>query len=139
MTSRRFAVAVALAWCDACCRTVPDGEGARRREEYRAFLADAVSAGARGGHLVLGATRGAVDDLRWCNEARRAAGHRPLALELVVGRDASVVTVIVLMVLTFLVSLVPALSLLGWPLALTATAIVAGSMVRWARSRVRQA
>jgi hypothetical protein len=130
-------VAIALLWCDAWCRAVPGGEGARRSEEYRAFLADAVAAGVRGGHLGLGAVRGAADDVRWCNEARRAAGERPLAHELLAGRDASVLTVIVLMALAYVVSLFPAVSVMGWPLALAGTASVVGSMVRSMRQRVR--
>lgn len=130
MNRRPFAVAVALLWCDAWCRAVPGGEGTRRSEEYRAFLADAIASGVHEAHLVFGVVRGAADDVRWCNDARRAAGERPLAQELLVGRDASVLTVIVLMGLTYVVSLFPAMSVMGWPLALTATAIVVGSTVR---------
>lgn len=131
MTRPRVAVGLAATWCDLYCAAVPADDAARRREEYRAHLADACDAGVGSIPLVTGALRGAIDDVRWCDEARRAAGRRPLAAELVLGRDGAVVTVMVLMVAASVASLTPSSEVAAMPFVLTAAAVLVLSRI-WA-------
>lgn len=133
MNRPRLAVGLAATWCDLYCTAVPSDDAARRREEYRAHLADACEAGVGSIPLVAGALLGAIDDVRWCDEARRAAGRRSLAAELVLGRDGAVVTVMVLMVAAFIASLTPVASM---PFALTAAAVLVLPRI-WALHRYR--
>ena len=136
MTRRPVGVAVALAWSDACCSVVPEVDGQRRREEYRAYLIDAVGSGLSGGRILAAAALGAIDDVRWCSEVRRQHGWASLAAELVAGRDGPVIAVPVLMAMVFLASLVPMMHVLMAPLVVLAVAIlvVQAAVAVWSRA-----
>lgn len=130
MSQPRLAVGLAASWCDLYCVAAPRDDADRRREEYRAHLADACEAGISSARLVTTALLGAIDDVRWCDAARRAAGHRSLAAELALGRDGAVVTVVVLMVVAGVASLTPSSDVATLPLVLTAAAVLALQVLR---------
>lgn len=139
MTRLPLGGSLALVWSDVCCRAVPEIDGHRRREEYRAYLVDATSAGATGLWLALGAARGALDDVRWCHEVRRARGDAPLLSRLATGRAAPTVAMVVLMAAVFVATLHPLVQPLVVPLLVCATFLLVVTSLRWLAARVRRA
>ena len=70
---------LATAWCRAYTTMVPADPRARRREEIESFVWEARSAGLSGLRIVIGAIKGAFDDLRWCRAERARANLVPVS------------------------------------------------------------
>lgn len=130
---------MAVSWCDLWSLAADPDDGVRRREEYRAHVADARTAGVGEWRLVAEAVRGAVDDIRWCSESRVVAGRPSLALAVVVERDMAVVAMTIVMCAVFVVSLFPVLHALVVSLVVVAGGLLAVTVSREVKDRFRRA
>ena len=70
---------VVAAWCRAYTTLVPADARDRRREEIDSFVWEAKEAGLSTRRVFLGALKGAVDDLHWCQTQRSRASLLPVS------------------------------------------------------------
>lgn len=71
-----------LGWCAVYTAAAPQSDRERRREEIRSHVWETLDACGTGWRprllLAAACARGAIADLVWCNEVRRAQGLSPL-------------------------------------------------------------
>ncbi len=98
---RSWRVRLVLAWCRVYTSLAVASERARRREEMSGHLWNLEQ---NGGPVLRRYLRGAIDDLRWCDETRRAVGRPGLLASTVTGETGGLVTSGVLMLIALIVS-----------------------------------